>query len=110
MMPASTDKVPGGALLFESRFESGNLRRAVHVNGNDFDAARIDDSGQSSYLSRLLAGMPACAYNAVVAQRAAEAGTITATTGQSICTACAAGSYIGSTGQTSCTTCPALFV
>ena len=32
-VPGSADRVPGGALLFESRFESGNLRRAVHVNG-----------------------------------------------------------------------------
>ena len=44
-VPASLDKVPGGALLFESRFESGNLRRAVHVNGNEYDLLLNWDHG-----------------------------------------------------------------
>jgi len=30
-VPACVARVPGGGLLFESRFESGNLRRAIHV-------------------------------------------------------------------------------
>jgi hypothetical protein len=44
-VPASVEKVPGGALLFESRFESGNLRRAVHVNGNEYDLLLNWDHG-----------------------------------------------------------------
>ena len=44
-VPASVDKVPGGGLLFESRFESGNLRRAVHVNGNEYDLLLNWDHG-----------------------------------------------------------------
>ena len=44
-IPASTDRVPGGGLLFESRFESGNLRRAVHVNGNEYDLLLNWDHG-----------------------------------------------------------------
>ena len=44
-VPASTDRVPGGGLLFESRFESGNLRRAVHVNGNEYDLLLNWDHG-----------------------------------------------------------------
>lgn len=43
--PGSVDRVPGNALLFESRFESGNLRRAVHVNGNDYDLLLNWDHG-----------------------------------------------------------------
>ena len=39
------DKVPGGALCFESRFESGNMRRAVHVNGNEYDLLLNWDHG-----------------------------------------------------------------
>eukprot|EP00967_Tisochrysis_lutea_P086115 scaffold121189_cov31-Tisochrysis_lutea.AAC.2 len=30
-VPADKTRVPGGGLLFESRFESGNLRRAIYV-------------------------------------------------------------------------------
>jgi hypothetical protein len=44
-IPASTDRVPGGALLFESRFESGNLRRAVHVCENEYDLLLNWDHG-----------------------------------------------------------------
>ena len=44
-VPGSADRVPGGALLFESRFESGNLRRAVHVNGNEYDLLLNWDHG-----------------------------------------------------------------
>ena len=44
-VPGGTDRVPGGALLFESRFESGNLRRAVHVNGNEYDLLLNWDHG-----------------------------------------------------------------
>ena len=44
-IPASADRVPGGGLLFESRFESGNLRRAVHVNGNEYDLLLNWDHG-----------------------------------------------------------------
>ena len=36
-VPAEPSRVPGGALLFESRFESGNLRRAIHVSGTEYD-------------------------------------------------------------------------
>ena len=44
-VPGSADRVPGGGLLFESRFESGNLRRAVHVNGNEYDLLLNWDHG-----------------------------------------------------------------
>ena len=44
-VPASTELVPGGALLFESRFESGNLRRAIHVCGNEYDLLMNWDHG-----------------------------------------------------------------
>ncbi|KAL1530853.1 hypothetical protein AB1Y20_001747 [Prymnesium parvum] len=44
-VPPSADRVPGGALLFESRFESGNLRRAVHVSGNEYDLLLSWDHG-----------------------------------------------------------------
>ena len=44
-VPASADRVPGGALLFESRFESGNLRRVVHVHGNEYDLLLNWDHG-----------------------------------------------------------------
>ena len=44
-IPASADRVPGGGLLFESRFESGNLRRAVHVNSNEYDLLLNWDHG-----------------------------------------------------------------
>ena len=44
-VPQNTERVPGGALLFESRFESGNLRRAVHVNGNEYDLLLNWDHG-----------------------------------------------------------------
>ena len=37
--------MPGGALLFESRFESGNLRRAVHVAANEYDLLLSWDHG-----------------------------------------------------------------
>ena len=44
-VPARTELVPGGALLFESRFESGNLRRAIHVCGNEYDLLMNWDHG-----------------------------------------------------------------
>jgi hypothetical protein len=44
-VPGSAERVPGGGLLFESRFESGNLRRAVHVNGNEYDLLLNWDHG-----------------------------------------------------------------
>lgn len=44
-VPASCDRVPGGALLFESRFESGNLRRAVHVCAGEYDLLLNWDHG-----------------------------------------------------------------
>ena len=44
-VPGSADRVPGGGLLFESRFESGNLRRAVHVNENEYDLLLNWDHG-----------------------------------------------------------------
>ena len=44
-VPARTELVPGGALLFESRFESGNLRRAIHVCGNEYDLLLNWDHG-----------------------------------------------------------------
>jgi hypothetical protein len=44
-VPAGTDRVPGEALLFESRFESGNLRRAIHVCSNEYDLLLNWDHG-----------------------------------------------------------------
>lgn len=44
-VPDSCENVPGGALLFESRFESGNLRRAVHVSSNEYDLLLSWDHG-----------------------------------------------------------------
>ncbi len=44
-IPPSPDRVPGGALLFESRFESGNLRRAVHVCCHEYDLLLSWDHG-----------------------------------------------------------------
>ena len=44
-VPESNERVPGGALLFESRFESGNLRRAVHVSRNEYDLLLSWDHG-----------------------------------------------------------------
>lgn len=45
----------------------GTEQLVVRVNGNDFQAASLGDECHPSFLGRLLAGVPACHYNAVVA-------------------------------------------
>ena len=44
-VPSSPERVPGRALLFESRFESGNLRRVIHVCENEYDLLLNWDHG-----------------------------------------------------------------
>ena len=71
-VPASTDRVPGGGLLFESRFESGNLRRAVQVSEYEYDLILRPDANTRGHtqwfyfgVAKMKHGTPTAQFGAI---------------------------------------------